>query len=875
MRNFEVVIEAILLKVPLPIALKEIFFNGQLRVQFQFTKVSPYIRMVEIGFINSPTMDFVLKPIGTDITKVAMLGSMIKDVVKQQVDALIVNPMKMTFDIDEMMNGDGGRTEIPAGVLRVIFYEAQGLKNIDLSGLSFSNPAILIKMGGEEVARTHVFDNSCDPTWNYIHHIILNHGVLEQGADVTFEVVNVSPLGSLTTLGTIATFPLSKWLRCTGMDVCEDGPLTVAEKEELIVDWGSPFEVNGVLWKDVVIGNSKHGKVRLDLSFYPVLPDSGSSLPPPADVATIVPGEPVSSPSKTNMDIPTPPASPPPAISIEIPPVSSTGRDPILQSPVADTSSPSQMVPGVVIIALNQAKELSKGRNGAIQCIGRVGGKEVVKSAIRKRTINPSWGSKHFFYCPDIESAFINFGVLNKGNLIGECKVNLNKAKDSKDSWYSLVGGSGKLSVDVKFMSLDCMHSSLDPAFKFRFDPIGLLRVRLIEAEDLQMGTMDTLSMGLTNLNPYCKIHLQDRSIGLSKTQEKVSKPRWNETFQAVSYSHQEVINFEVFDESSFSKDKYLGHFEISLKDLMQVEQGLVDPVASEEGEESKVQMYIKHGLKVSRHSNGKYEVWAPLYSKLDHVEEEGAVQEDVEDDAFKKERRENKGGAFNMIKKVNLQNLKGGLTTLASTTVNVIGQTTKLALDPLSLLNETQKGSIHFEFDIMNVKGDSVVDSIPLVQSSSPVDDGENSGAIEKELANKPGVLRMRIESAALAKKCRPFVELVCDDAQRIIVPPLQEKLFSTFWHASQDLFFSNLVEYSGLKIVVKDEDDEDVMFHWAGDFLQDIVGKGPITLALNSNEESASIQVSATFFPIECGKILESSGTLQLLTMVCKTSC
>ena len=870
LRNFELVVEAVVAMMPLPIALKEIFFNGQLRIQFQFTKTSPYIKMVEIGFVSSPTLDFVLKPLGAEVTKIAGLGSMIKDVVKSQVDALIVNPNKMSFNIDEMLNGSGGRTDTPAGVLRIILYQAKDLKNVDLTGVTFSNPAVLINMGGEEVARTEVKSNTLEPEWNSCHNIIIKYGCLEQGellSNITFDVVNVSPLGNTTSLGSTITFPLSKWLRIMGLDFAEDGPLKQDDIDSLINEWGSPFEVTGNIWKDIVLDKRKHGNLRMDISFCPVFPSNSVPTAPTTCEEAASPKTPVS-----------PVDSKVPEIPLESAIVVAEAKQETAVK--TETNAVPERVPGVVTIILNQAKELSKGHNGVIQCIGKVEGLEVVKSAQRKRTINPNWGSKHSFFCADIETAIIHFGIMNKGNLIGECKVNLKKAKDSTDPWYKLTGGSGRLSVDVKFMRLDTEFTTIDSEKVFRYSPLGLLRMHLIEAKDLPVGTMDIATMGLaTNINPYCKVYLHDRIVGATLTQDKDAAPRWNETFNAVSYTIKEMVNFEVFDESSFSKDNSLGHFELALEDLLRVANGV--DVAEED---SLLARFIKDGLKVTKKRNGKYEVWAPLYKKKNDVEDE-TNEESLEDDDNGGFQKSEKNGPVAMMKKMSLKNVKNSISNVASATATVIGATANLAIDPLgAILSENQKGHIHFEFDIMNVKSDFIIDAKPIVvpQAADSNQEVEVEKApivdIEKVVqTEKSGILRLGIESATFTSKTRAYFTILCNEMELFTSHSMVEKVSTSFWYSLQDFVIADL-STSKIDIVMRDQvgeqpsfDKDPVVGYWSGNFIKEVLEKGKTKILMKqmieeSLQVSATLDISSVYFPIDCGSILNVSGTILL---------
>ena len=121
LRNLGIVLLAKIAMVPLPIALRELYINGTLRVQFKYMSAYPHIQTIDIGFIKKPEVDFILKPLGTDLSKIAGLGTFIKDTVDSQLAAMLVNPVKMTFPIGEWMSDSAGSTETPVGVLRGIF----------------------------------------------------------------------------------------------------------------------------------------------------------------------------------------------------------------------------------------------------------------------------------------------------------------------------------------------------------------------------------------------------------------------------------------------------------------------------------------------------------------------------------------------------------------------------------------------------------------------------------------------------------------------------------------------------------------------------------------------------------------------------------
>ena len=136
LRNLEIVLQIKIAMVPLPVSLKEIMIEGKLRVQMTFMATFPHIKVIDLGFVSSPTIDFILKPLGADLKKIAGVGSLIKDIINTQLAGIIVNPSKFSLPLGEMMGKSETNTEMPVGVMRVAIYEAKGLKNIDVTGIN-------------------------------------------------------------------------------------------------------------------------------------------------------------------------------------------------------------------------------------------------------------------------------------------------------------------------------------------------------------------------------------------------------------------------------------------------------------------------------------------------------------------------------------------------------------------------------------------------------------------------------------------------------------------------------------------------------------------------------------------------------------------
>uniref|UniRef100_A0A671SQU8 Extended synaptotagmin-1-like n=1 Tax=Sinocyclocheilus anshuiensis TaxID=1608454 RepID=A0A671SQU8_9TELE len=109
------------------------------------------------------------------------------------------------------------------------------------------------------------------------------------------------------------------------------------------------------------------------------------------------------------------------------------------------------------------------------------------------------------------------------------------------------------------------LHTSPDPSFGAE----GVLRLHLLEAEDLV--TKDKMMGGMVKgkSDPYVKIHIGDKIFKSHVIKENLN-PVWNEMYELVltSRSTSDVL-VEVFDKD-VDKDDFLGRYVISLQEIIQ-----------------------------------------------------------------------------------------------------------------------------------------------------------------------------------------------------------------------------------------------------------------------------------------------------------------
>ena len=480
-RNMQIELLAKMSVVPLPIyiAIRDFTLIGTMRIQMKFMNEYPHIKVVDIAFMETPEVDFVLKPLkAMDINKFGDLGGMIRNIVQGQLAALMVNPMKMTFPIGEWMSPHFGALQKPVGVLRVSIYEAKGLKNVDIAG-SISDPSAEVYIGGQMVAKTRTIDNNLDPKWNETFHIVLYKNTftdLLNKSDVLKIVLEHGNSISKKPLGSTEGLSLAKWIRLFGapdsLEADFDGdnipdPLTGDEMDSILIQWGSPIDDHHSSWNKIILDRKSAGSVKTNLTYFPAFGDQVESQP----------------------------------------------------------ISPTNGQAGIITVFVHQAKELAVGESGSVtvQVFDVKTGKQICETPKRKHTGNPTWEYRHDFFSEDNTKDELKFEISNHDKVIGHCVLSVFKALTSEDDWYKIKGrGTGKIRITAKFKPVDYHQTTSDPAKAVTLAPMGLFRIDIASATDLANKEL------LSKSDPYCKVYLNGRSVGITNVQESTLEPHWN-----------------------------------------------------------------------------------------------------------------------------------------------------------------------------------------------------------------------------------------------------------------------------------------------------------------------------------------------------------
>ncbi|KAG0048154.1 hypothetical protein BGZ83_006833 [Gryganskiella cystojenkinii] len=239
----------------MPILVEDVSFRGYLRLKLKLTSNFPHIKTLDLCFLEPPTIDYVLKPVGgetfgIDIAHIPGLQSFIRDQTHAILGPMMYAPNVYTLDLEQMMTG-GASLTAAVGVVQFTIYNAKDLKNAELVGSS--DPYIKLRLGNRpEMASTAVQQNTLNPVWNETNIILVN----SLNEIVCMEVMDKDNLRKDSSLGQ-ANFDLKS---------LEEEP------------------VQDDIWCKVLSNGKERGGVRVRAAFFPVQKpqlsaDGGEAVP--------------------------------------------------------------------------------------------------------------------------------------------------------------------------------------------------------------------------------------------------------------------------------------------------------------------------------------------------------------------------------------------------------------------------------------------------------------------------------------------------------------------------------------------------------------------------------------------------------------------
>lgn len=150
-----------------PILLEDVNFKGQFRLKFKLMNRFPHFETLDLSFLEAPSFDFVLKPIGGDkfgfdINIIPGLSKFIKDTINANLGPMLYAPNAFQVNIAQLMQNVGVMSGIGVLSIKVVSCE-ELIKSSD----GRVDPYVVVKDKSLKVLRhTLIKSNTDHPVWN-------------------------------------------------------------------------------------------------------------------------------------------------------------------------------------------------------------------------------------------------------------------------------------------------------------------------------------------------------------------------------------------------------------------------------------------------------------------------------------------------------------------------------------------------------------------------------------------------------------------------------------------------------------------------------------------------------------------------------------
>lgn len=130
--------------VDVPVMVKEISFFGKLRVQLELMNDMPLLKQVQISFLETPKIDFILRPLkAIDLMDLPGLSNWMMSMINDNIEAQLVNPNRITINVA------GTIEKLRTGVLKV---KIAGTQGVDFG--QGAEPFIRLELNGKSRGKT-------------------------------------------------------------------------------------------------------------------------------------------------------------------------------------------------------------------------------------------------------------------------------------------------------------------------------------------------------------------------------------------------------------------------------------------------------------------------------------------------------------------------------------------------------------------------------------------------------------------------------------------------------------------------------------------------------------------------------------------------
>lgn len=230
----------------LPILVEDMSFTGRMNIKLKLSQNFPHVKMVSVQFLEAPTIDYALKPVGGDTLGIDImsfipgLSSFVNGLIHSNLRPMLYAPNSLDIDVEEIM---AQQSNDSIGVAAITIKRVSHLKTGLETKEESVNPFVQIKVqnNGDIDERTNIKKGTTNPVFLETKYLLLNN---LNGNHITFNFFDFRPEEPQDFLIGNLDFPLASLL----------------QKETQLG-----------IHKNIVEGGKVVGKVEFDIRWYPVL----------------------------------------------------------------------------------------------------------------------------------------------------------------------------------------------------------------------------------------------------------------------------------------------------------------------------------------------------------------------------------------------------------------------------------------------------------------------------------------------------------------------------------------------------------------------------------------------------------------------------
>ena len=231
----------------LPILVEDMSMTGRMNIKLKLTQNFPHVKLVSVQFLEAPTIDYALKPVGGDALGIDVmsfipgLSSFVNGIIHSNLRPMLYAPNSLDIDVEEIM---ANQSNDSIGCIAVTVKRCTKLKTGPTTKPNSINPYVQLKISnnGDIDEKTKAKKEINDPVFLESKYILINQ---LQGNHLNFNVFDLIKDKADDKLIGTTSFPLDELLQ---------------EKHH-----------RGLV-KNLTESGKVVGKIEFDVNYYPTLP---------------------------------------------------------------------------------------------------------------------------------------------------------------------------------------------------------------------------------------------------------------------------------------------------------------------------------------------------------------------------------------------------------------------------------------------------------------------------------------------------------------------------------------------------------------------------------------------------------------------------